>query len=159
MIPPPTRDPVIYVGYKIPLAQFKDMMDEIPSYKALRESEFDGIPDEFVPSVYAEWRRELSPTLRARAPEILRYWADDSRSGPCSDVMFLMRYTKYKGEEQYRNPEHPDAFKFRVEKDSDVKGRDAFMRFFKSQGVTSVTAVDFTYGFYPGKHPKDRIPY
>ncbi|KAF6755206.1 CHAT domain-containing protein [Ephemerocybe angulata] len=160
MIPPPTRAPVIYVGYKLPLAQFKDMMDEIPSYKALRELEFDGIPDEFVPSVYARWRRKLPPTLRSRAPQILGYWRDDeSHSGPCDDVMCLLRYTTYKGEEQYRNPDHPDAFKFRVEKDSDVRCRDAFIRFFRSQGVTSVTAVDFTYAFVAGKHPKDRVPY
>ncbi|KAF5331389.1 hypothetical protein D9611_011807 [Ephemerocybe angulata] len=81
------------------------------------------------------------------------------RKRPCDDIMFLLRYTTYKGEEQYRNPEHPDAFKFRIEKDSDVRCRDAFIRFFKSQGVASVTANDFTYGFVAGKHPKDRVPY
>ncbi|KAF6749627.1 hypothetical protein DFP72DRAFT_1173500 [Ephemerocybe angulata] len=157
MIPPPTRPPVIYVGYKIPTAQFKVMMDEIPSFKALRELEYVGLLDTFILAIYNRWSQKLPPSLRPRAPDALAYWEDESYEGTCSDVLFLLRYTTQKSEEHYRDLDHPEAFKFRVETESDVRCRDAFTRFFQSQGVTSVTADDFTYGFFPGKHPKDRI--
>jgi hypothetical protein len=67
-------------------------------------------------------------------------------------MMLLVGYIDYKSPSQVEDPNHPCA-KNLVEKDSDRKAIEKFVKFFQNRGATDLKPDDFTFGWSIGSNP------
>ncbi|KAJ3531926.1 hypothetical protein NMY22_g7959 [Coprinellus aureogranulatus] len=108
---------------------------------------------------YPQWRREsLRKEERKKAPHILVYW-DGNEEEEIEDVQathvhIMIRAILFKNDAQLDDPNHEDAPKIRTERESDLRARERFLRFYKSQGVNGIEEHDFTFTWTRGSHPK-----
>ncbi|KAF5335202.1 hypothetical protein D9611_010898 [Ephemerocybe angulata] len=147
-MPKPAKIIVVYSGYKLPLDLFHQIMNEIPKYKEIREPV--NFPNGRSLMIGSEPTSESNPGQSAYDP-------NPEGEGPVTHILFLLRYIKYKGEDQFFDPLHPDAPRFRVEKESDRQGLGGILKFFRDQGATCITREDFTFAYSLGSHPKHQL--
>jgi hypothetical protein len=67
-------------------------------------------------------------------------------------MMLLLGYIDYLSPSQVEDPNHPTAESL-VERDSDRKAIENFVRFFQNRGAKDLRPEDFTFGWSIGENP------
>ncbi|KAJ3511918.1 hypothetical protein NMY22_g15492 [Coprinellus aureogranulatus] len=147
----------IYSGYTIPIQQFHELMCQILSYKRVRDR--SNFTAGLAHLCYSQWRREaLSPEGRKKTPRILVYSSGAikriKRNDRPTDVLVLIRAIPFKDYAQLDDPNHADALKIKVERDTDRLARNHFVKCYRKQGAEDMNADDFIFAWSRGPHPK-----
>lgn len=82
--------------------------------------------------------------------------SDDDDAGyvvEVSHVLVVIRSIPFEEDSQLDDPNHDDAPKIRIERQSDKLARERFVKFYQSQGIEGIKTDDFVYSWSIGCHP------
>ncbi|TEB22413.1 hypothetical protein FA13DRAFT_1778809 [Coprinellus micaceus] len=142
---------VIYRGYMISMEKFNQTMKKIPAYRRLMTTQYGEHSHTYC---YCHWKNAvLDEKLKKRAPKIKEHSVNGNESSvEGTHMMLLLGYIDYLSPSQVEDPNHPTAESL-VERDSDRKAIENFVRFFQNRGAKDLRPEDFTFGWSIGENP------